>query len=134
MGARIRIQTKVWSTGGLVRAVKPGMIFLNLHRGCENPNSPFEALRAAQLIPFGALLISEHACAQDERAFSGIVQFETVDNLGPLYQNLSRLSTDARARRALAAADLYVKRFAPYSIFANAGVYELLDNRLAGIV
>lgn len=125
-GARISVQTKMWTTGAVARVVKPGMVFLNLHRGCENPVRPFEAFRASQLIPFGALLISEHAATPDERSFHGIVEFETVDNLGLVYNKLLRWSTEERQRRAVTAASLYAGRFEPKLLFAKAGVYRML--------
>jgi hypothetical protein len=125
--ASLLTRTHVWTKTALVRAVTTGDIHLNIHRGCENASLPFESFRASQLLPLGAIVLSEHSDLLDEDSFKGIVMFETVDNLGSLFNDLVRLSPDVRSELAIAAASLYAERFDPRRLFGNAGVYALLN-------
>jgi hypothetical protein len=135
MNASLALISNVWTTGALARTVgERGALFLSVHKLCaHHVLQPFEAFRAAQLLPHDALLVSERSDARDERAFENIVEFARADQLGAVLAALARLGPEQRARRAVAANARFASRFQPRRLFVEARVYDLLDSML-GII
>lgn len=111
----------VWEEGELVRLLRGGRTFLNLHKRCL-PSGP-ATFRFAPILSAGKPLISMRVHPRDEAAYEGLVSFAN-DSAGVAAAYLALMSSnnwaaDESARRARFAAS-----FSPRVIFESAGVYR----------
>ena len=113
-------RNNVWNYKSLENVVITHAVFLNLHKGCRNTNSPLETLRLAPLLSAGAHVVSERAYAADEADYSEWVTFSTVDRL-PAVLNAtlslaSRRDRVAESKAREARVTTFLRRFSPSEV------------------
>ena len=101
---------------------------LNLHKHCENNHNPV-VFRTSFLLSRGAIVVSEHSYARDEREYDGLVHFARVKELPEVLDRVlvARRNGDTRASAIQLRSQtrkLYAERFAPQRIFERARVYD----------
>jgi hypothetical protein len=125
--ATLEVVSNVWTEADFARHMAGNALFLSLHKSNGTPNA-FESFRAAQVLRYGGILISERSYSADEDEFEGLVLFKRVDAIGTAYRELAFNTPAAQlANRAAAAAARYSTLFRPVKLFERAGVYALLD-------
>jgi len=116
----------VWSNTMFARYIQENSIFLHLHKRCET-NGPVTAARMSNLLSAGAIIISMVSHPSDEKEFDGLVIFAPIQQMQPIYANISLLSREARRDMGNRIRAAFAKRFAPAAIFRQAGIYNLMD-------
>ena len=112
----------IWNLSAFAALCSRGgvAVIVNIHKRCAQGelSQPFEAVRAAQVLGAGGLLVSQRAHPRDEAAFAGLVDFFTLEQLpGALAALLAEPDLDLRA--AARSRD-FRERFAPALIFQRA--------------
>ena len=105
--------------------------FLNLHKRCDSPAQPLESFRVSRLLSSSALVVSERACAADEREFEGLADFAAAARLADAYLGLANKSRAEREAIAGERAARFATRFAPEALLRRAGVDALLRDLIA---
>ena len=105
--------------------------FLNLHKKCDSPAQPLESFRVSRLLSSSALVVSERACAADEREFEGLADFAAAARLAEAYLGLANKSRAEREAIAGERAARFATRFAPEALLRRAGVDALLRDLIA---
>ena len=99
----------VWSEAGLRKliAARPPPVFVNLHKRCTGGEraerlQPLEAVRLAQLLSLGAIVVSQRANARDEKRYEGLVDFASLEGLPAAIKSLQARGDleEVGARRA----------------------------------
>ena len=115
-----------WSHEAIERVVGPALgaanaprIVVNLHKRCmqDERSQPMEAVRVAQVLSLGALLVSQHAAPEDEELYHGLVDFCSLAELPQTIAALLR-RTDLPALAAQRAAE-FRRRFQPRQLVAE---------------
>jgi hypothetical protein len=105
--------------------------FLNIHKKCGWADMPLESLRLAKLLNYGGIILSETSHPEDEAAFRGLVTFAQPSDLGREYRRVVGMSHAQRLELARSTRDEFMRRSEPSRVFQAAGVYKMLDKRLA---
>ena len=123
--------------------VSAGAVHLDLHRtGCRNESSHLfgvNAFRVSPLLHRGALVISHHADPDDERAFRGLVEFGSIEELPAIFESVYAKHAAPTKRASPQAAHAgrredgprearianFRRRFSPAKLFLDARVDEL---------
>ena len=75
----------IWNLSAFAALCSRGgvAVIVNIHKRCAQGelSQPFEAVRAAQVLGAGGLLVSQRAHPRDEAAFAGLVDFLTLEQL-----------------------------------------------------
>ena len=122
--------------------------FLNVHKVCDwatnehdpmsTSNASCESFRLAALLSAGAHVFSEHCHPADEQEYGDLVRFVPIQNLSDEVIASWRAAADKKGPgpTLLAAAEerarRFAIRFAPGTIFARAGITELLTAHRSG--
>ena len=101
--------------------------FLSLHKKA----TPLESFRVSRLLSSAALVVSERACAADEREFEGLADFAAAAHLADVYLGLANKSRAEREAIAGERAARFATRFAPEALLRRAGVDALLRDLIA---
>ena len=105
--------------------------FLNLHKKCNAPAQALESFRVSRLLSSSALVVSERACAADEREFEGLADFAAAAHLADVYLGIANKSRAEREAIAGERAARFATRFAPEALLRRAGVDALLRDLIA---
>jgi hypothetical protein len=122
------IAANAWTSATFDALLNSNSVYLSIHKLCGSPRMPFESFRGSQIISSGGLIISEQSFSADEHEFKDIVMFGQISEIGSLYRKLAmHTSFDERMRMSVVASEKYMRRFDPTRLFANAGIYKLVD-------
>ena len=88
-------------------------------------------LVALALLSSSALVVSERACAADEREFEGLADFAAAAHLADVYLGVANKSRAEREAIAGERAARFATRFAPEALLRRAGVDVLLRDLIA---
>jgi hypothetical protein len=83
------------------------------------------------LLNYGAIVLSEHSDHLDEESFRGLVTFTTPEKIAEAYRNVTAMPHAERIAFAQQRRSEFMRRFEPSLLFKQAGVYDMLDARLA---
>jgi hypothetical protein len=115
------------------------------HGAAERGGQPIAATRVSTLLNYGRLVLAEHAHAQDEQAWAGLITFVQRDELAEAYRKAcaehlpltlsangssvprAALEAEQAALTARQRAD-FQRRFAAEVLFERAGIYALFDS------
>ena len=131
-------KTKVFNRWGFVQwrelARQTGVVYLNMHRYCNDSSRyvaaprPLETVRLSSLLSAGGVVISEETNEGDTQAFDGIVLFEpnlfqSSDTWSP---RLRHILTDPQAFAAwqLDAYNRFKDKFSPTQILLAESVWD----------
>lgn len=115
----------VWSDDALNRLVRASSrppLLLNVHKRCsrDEREQPLEAVRLAQLLSVGGVLVSQRADVLDEATYDGLVTFTSLCDVPSVIATL--MQTPAEELRALAdkRSAAFRERFRPERVIARA--------------
>ncbi|KAL1523398.1 hypothetical protein AB1Y20_018340 [Prymnesium parvum] len=121
--ALVRPVNDVWNRTAFAALFSRGVtVVVNVHKRClqEERTQPFEAVRAAQVLSAGGILVSQRAHPRDEAAYAGLVDFHPLAQLPRAIEQL--LATPHLSRLAASRAREFALRFAPAASFHAAAV------------
>ena len=122
----------VWTDASMSKLLETHAFFLNMHRECYEPpaQTDCETLRFAQLVSYGAIVISDRCHADDETEWNGLVHFADRRDMPRLFHSLWQ---QAHARPPAAKFGLplvaeFARRLSPKHIFERAGTLMTSDD------
>lgn len=121
--ALVRPVNHIWNVSAF-RTLCDGSvaIFVNVHKRCTQSEltQPFEAVRAAQVLSAGGLLLSQRAHPADEAEYAGLVEFHSLPQLRTAVVGLLARSN---LRRTIAQRmSAFRSRFAPAELYARSAL------------
>ena len=126
-------QLPVWGTEWSALPRHPGVVYLNMHRHCNDSSMyqhsplPLETVRLSLLLSMGAVVISEKSNDNDTKIFEDLVLFEPnlFSNL-PWSPKVQKVLSDKQAYLAWQtnAYKLFKDKFNPRQVMLDADVWD----------